>query len=396
MQRTLILGSVLLAMGAMGVTRFLGIEQRLTELDRLRREVPESARAIQADLAQLETELADMRAGLERARREGSVDRETLDATARRIEDLSAQLVDSRQALDLKETRLTQAVEAHSQRLSELETSVVSRWDGLAETVQAAARLAERTSQELVSLDADLRGTDEEVRWREMVGPTVQLAGDTTVGSGVLLASRAEPGRPGAYETLLITAWHVVRDIRADALVEDPPIPVAIYLEDGSVRHELGRVLAHDVPLDIALLRLECDQPVPFGAALPTRTQLDALRIFHPIYAVGCPLGNDPIPTRGEIADLQHQVDGNRYWMISAPTYIGNSGGGIFDGHAHLLLGIFSKIYTHGSLHPTVVPHMGLVTPMPLVYDWLETNGYAELIPGERGMTLSLAEPLRR
>jgi hypothetical protein len=67
--------------------------------------------------------------------------------------------------------------------------------------------------------------------------------------------------------------------------------------------------------------------------------------------------------------------------MINAPTYIGNSGGGIFDSRTHELLGIFSKIYTHGSLRPTIVPHMGLVTPMTRVYDWMERVGYGDIVP---------------
>ena len=69
--------------------------------------------------------------------------------------------------------------------------------------------------------------------------------------------------------------------------------------------------------------------------------------------------------------------------MINAPTYIGNSGGGIFDANTHELLGIFSKIYTHGSMRTAIVPHMGLATPMPTIYAWLEKVGYGQLIPEE-------------
>jgi hypothetical protein len=68
--------------------------------------------------------------------------------------------------------------------------------------------------------------------------------------------------------------------------------------------------------------------------------------------------------------------------MISAPTYIGNSGGGIFDAESHELLGIFSKIYTHGSVRATIVPHMGLVTPLEKIYDWFETTEYGYLAQG--------------
>jgi len=57
--------------------------------------------------------------------------------------------------------------------------------------------------------------------------------------------------------------------------------------------------------------------------------------------------------------------------MINAPTYFGNSGGGIYLGDTHQLIGVFSKIYTHGKGAPVVVPHMGLCTPMESIYEWL-------------------------
>jgi hypothetical protein len=139
----------------------------------------------------------------------------------------------------------------------------------------------------------------------------------------------------------------------------------------------------HDPKLDAALLEITTPSALRFGAILATRTHLEETVIFDKVVAVGCPLGNDPIPTRGEIATCKHEVDGEGYWMINAPTYIGNSGGGIFDSETHELMGIFSKIYTHGSLRPTIVPHMGLVTPMNKVYDWLATVGYSQLIPDE-------------
>ena len=75
------------------------------------------------------------------------------------------------------------------------------------------------------------------------------------------------------------------------------------------------------------------------------------MQVFEDVYAVGCPLGNDPIPTHGKLSDTSHMVDGTKHWMVSAPTYIGNSGGGIFHAESEELVGIFSKLYTHGSLH---------------------------------------------
>ena len=54
------------------------------------------------------------------------------------------------------------------------------------------------------------------------------------------------------------------------------------------------------------------------------------------------------------------------------------------------MLGVFSKIYTHGGLRPLVVPHMGLVTPLTPVYDWLDTCDEVEVIEGPDGVQLRL------
>jgi S1-C subfamily serine protease len=213
--------------------------------------------------------------------------------------------------------------------------------------------------------------------WHKLMGPAVQLSGGGTVGSAVLLPSeRSDDG----WRTQLLTAWHVVRDIRL-GLGDDALIPVTIYHEDGSTRVEEARLLCRDASIDIALLELSSTKSRLPGVQLATRASLAKVQVFEDVYAVGCPLGNDPIPTHGKLSDTRHMVEGTRHWMVSAPTYIGNSGGGIFHADTEELVGIFSKLYTHGSLRPTVVPHMGLAIPLTEVYDWLEGEGYAALVP---------------
>ena len=222
-----------------------------------------------------------------------------------------------------------------------------------------------------------------------MVGPTVQLAGDSTVGSGVLLPSRPDATGEG-YETLLLTAWHVVRDIRADAIVEDAPIPVFVRDADG-VKHRMkAQLLDHNAALDAAILIIESELSLSAGALLPTRSRLRAARVFDPIVAVGCPLGNDPIPTKGQLTDLHHRIGGEDFWMLSAPTYIGNSGGGLYAQNSHELVGIFSKIYTHGAIRPTVIPHMGLATPLEAFYDWLDAGDVAQVLEVHDAATIVL------
>ena len=288
------------------------------------------------------------------------------------------------QASTLEELEETQASFAPGieKELEERDARLQKRYEALTVLAEDARRAASASEQRVSELDRTLSTQpDLETMWRDLVGPVVQLAGETSVGSGVLLRSEALP--EGGFRTRILTAWHVVRDIQGDPPDLALPVPVQIYRENGGTRHEEAKLLVHDPKLDAALLELVTPDALEFGAVLAPRARLEGTRIFDPIVAVGCPLGNDPIPTRGEVATCQHEVDGERYWMINAPTYIGNSGGGIFDSRTHELLGIFSKIYTHGSLRPTIVPHMGLVTPLTRVYDWLATVGYGELVPSE-------------
>lgn len=376
MQRTLIVVALALALGTMGVTRALDVETRLSRLDENRVLVQSRSRGLQAEMGRLEEQIGELRGVLDEMG--NAMEVEVLEAKLDQIElelgQAQASLSEhsaSLQSLARQQEEL--GVDSLDARINRIEAGVNDRWHGLSEVISATSSLAERTREELGELNANLDPNADE-RWDALLGPTVQLAGESTVGSGVLLQS--EPAADGSgFETLLITAWHVVRDILADAGDEHAPVPVTIYHADQEAQFEKAYVARKNVGLDIAILVIRTSEHIDNGARLATHERLADAHVFQSIYAVGCPLGNDPIPTHGEIADTEHEVDASTYWMISAPTYIGNSGGGIFDARTHELLGIFSKIYTHGSLRPTVVPHMGLVTPLDQVYAWLEADG---------------------
>lgn len=372
----------LLAATAVVSQRLGGLKERLDQV--------ETARALQS--ADVNEHIRGVRDELSGIRRELGTAIEGLGNTV----ELSARVQTAEEHLG----SIGAAIEAHSSSLLELEETQASfvpglekelrerderlqkRYEALMELAESARRTANDSQVRLAELDRTISAPpDLPGMWRELVGPVVQLSGETSVGSGVLLTSTARAD--GDYHTYLVTAWHVVRDIQGDPPDLELPVPVQIYREDGTTRQEKARLLVHDPKLDAALLELVTPDALENGARLAPRSRLAQARIFDPVVAVGCPLGNDPIPTRGEIATCQHEVDGEHYWMINAPTYIGNSGGGIFDSKTHELLGIFSKIYTHGSLRPTIVPHMGLVTPLDRFYDWLAQAGYGELVPSE-------------
>ncbi len=382
LERFLALGAIG-AVAGLGAVRLDDVSRRLTEADALARREPASLSLLREDVAAVRAEIERARTDIRTARATGERGEAAANDLASRLEQAEASLAQLDGTLDSHTTQIgtlssrgadVGAIEA---RFDQLDVEVATSLEGVRTAAATAAEIADANRRRLEDLGAQLeKRRDLESMWRRLVGPVVQLAGDTSVGSGVLLESQpAGPG--GEFVTYLLTAWHVVRDIQGNLDRRNEPVPVTVYELDGTTRDESALLLEYDPDLDAAILQLRTTRRMPHGARLAKRGRIDDVRIFQDIYAVGCPLGNDPIPTPGEVSSTAHRVDGESYWMINAPTFIGNSGGGIFDADSFELIGLFSKIYNYGSLRPTIVPHMGLATPMDRVYDWLDAVGYS-------------------
>ncbi len=238
-----------------------------------------------------------------------------------------------------------------------------------------------------------------------MLYPIIQLKGNKTVGSGVVIYSKTlSKGEKNEREvqTFAVTAYHVVKEI----LGEDFPLGV---LDDVNVlENKTGQkmkvstavVEAFDAEKDLALLRLRLDKPFPYVARALNPSTEDQLDLFTKVYAVGCPLGNKPLPTYGEISSKTKEVGDQVFWMLTAPTFFGNSGGGIFLASDGSLVGISSMIYTYtyGSNRSMVVPHMGLFVPIKTVKEWLREEGFGHLLsemgapPAPQGIEIDISK----
>ncbi|HEX7896309.1 MAG TPA: serine protease [Planctomycetota bacterium] len=203
---------------------------------------------------------------------------------------------------------------------------------------------------------------------RDILGPSLQVNARGGVGGGTILSS-AE-GR-----TWAVTAWHVVQKaVREDGR---DPVEVKLYDAGGAPAETVDAdLVVWDEAKDLALLRLR-DGRKSRPARLASRQTLRTVQVFTPLYAVGCPLGHDPLPTRGEVATLNKDVAGQRFWMMNAPTIYGNSGGGVFHADTNELIGVSVMICTYDGAVSTPVPHLGILAPLAAVYDWLDAQGYA-------------------
>lgn len=207
---------------------------------------------------------------------------------------------------------------------------------------------------------------------RDILQPSVQVNARGGVGSGVILHSR-----PG--ETYVVTAHHVIqkaaREIEGREVFD--PVDVRFYGTDGNEEESrIGEIVLQDRRQDLALLRIPSAGLLPPMARLASRERIRQLRIFTPVYAVGCPLGHAPLPSPGEISALRKEVDGAQFWMMSAPTIFGNSGGGIFHRETRELVGISAMICTYDGEGSTPIPHLGIMVPLDILYDWLDRNFY--------------------
>jgi S1-C subfamily serine protease len=320
------------------------------EIEQLRQHVLEQT---EARMQALEAQLQSATAGSERAK-----------AIAEELQRAKNDAASFRTQVSSDFERTKQLVDAY---ISEVRAKGEDAAMRLSKTQEAIATLASQLYRDPIELT------------RTMLLPTVQLNGDDTVGSGTVVFSGENP-QTNAVETYVLTSHHVVRNILADtpkAALQG--FDVTLYLP-GERLVVKGNMVANQPKIDAALVKLVTDRRMPYVANVLPRAETAQVKVWDPVCAVGCPLGNDPVPSHGEVSSLRNELNGANYWMVNAPTYFGNSGGGIYRADTRQLIGVFSKIYTHGKGTPVVVPHMGLCTPIDLVYEWLASEKLEHLL----------------
>ncbi len=283
-----------------------------------------------------------------------------------RLGEVGRELIDVRSLEEEARRRLLSEIES---RTGSQAREVRTQLEDLEGRLGKLRDAAEEHARLLAAAQAD---EDVEVRYRELMSPTVRVNARHEVGSGTILWSRAVGERA---RTFILTAWHIVQDNASGG--EEVPLEVDFYAGGALVRTELGRIVARQQGLDLALVEVKGYHVYEQQARLPTREALALLPVFSRVYAIGCPLGYSPLPSSGELTSKEKALDGNSYWMINAPTIFGNSGGGIYHADSRTMIGVLSRISAYKNMIDVAVPHMGLVTPMNQVYDWLDKTRYA-------------------
>lgn len=255
----------------------------------------------------------------------------------------------------------------------------------------------------VTSVSAEL--TIEEMH-HKMLYPVVRVNGD---GSGTVISSKekracnednticiknTDVSGSGKFETHILTNHHVIEknityeEVWSNKEGEDVKVEKlsVVYVEIfqyknlsdsiGTLRIKAD-IIAYHEGRDLAILKLQSESQVRYVAELIGREE--PLYVFSDTMAVGCSLGVDPIPTRGQLTLKNILISGTPYpfYMSQSQIIYGNSGGAMFDMEGHLI-GVPSRVPALG-WGGGPVPHMGLFIPMSVVYDWLDEEGLQKL-----------------
>lgn len=225
--------------------------------------------------------------------------------------------------------------------------------------------------------------------------PMVMVRTNKASGSGTVI--RCLPRADGTYKSYILTNHHVIADCISVKDVYEPGLgkeikkefrdTVTVEFYDYTRLSDLeGRkavdadILAYHTGRDIALLRLRASKKTEYVAAMLPPERLKDIYIFSPVYAVGCALGHKSVVTSGHIAsmgDADDEIDHHSYWLSTAATVFGNSGGAVFLQDALEFIGIPSRIAVSIiGFGVSVTNHMGWFIPLPEIYRWLDDECY--------------------
>lgn len=325
----------------------------------------------ESDLAALRAQEARTQAAAlasaDAARREAQARADELESEIARLRDSQRQtdelLSATSQTATLKIGAARQEIEARTQTVEERLASLESKY-------QDNSRMADVVRRELEGF-RQTKEVDLDHLFRWVMNPSAQVSAKDAVGGGVVL--HCAPGAGRKFDVHILTAYHVIQKSIPKPGETTDPIEVKLYKPDASLDGTyVADIVGFTEKRDIALLRVTTDHEFKTLAKLASRDALGRIGVFTPIYAIGCPLGHDPMPTMGDVSTVHKLVNGERFWMVNAPTIFGNSGGGVYLRSTHELVGLSAMICTYDNFVSTPVPHLSIMVPLDAVYNWLD------------------------
>lgn len=241
-------------------------------------------------------------------------------------------------------------------------------------------------------------------RHENMLYPTVRVRTDKAGGSGTVIYSEPVPegSKHEGYETYVLTNCHVINDnirvekkwstllkrevktdVLADCTVELFDFEYGSW-ESGHSAYK-AEIMCYDKDMDLALLRLRTTKRFEYVASMfPKDEHKKRLRMFMEVYAVGCGMGHPPLASQGNLTGFTDIIDNYPYWLSTAPTIYGNSGGSLYLAGSYEFIGIPSRIAVNiAGFAADAITHLSYFIPIISVYKFLEEQIFTFLYDGK-------------
>lgn len=207
-------------------------------------------------------------------------------------------------------------------------------------------------------------------------------------GSGTIIFSA--PNSRGGYSTYVLTNEHVVDN---NITIEKRWHPV---LKRNVEKEILGTVEVHffnyrweqravgmsavdadiaawDKEEDLALLKLRSDAVAPAAARLYPKDKESGLKIGEHTLAIGAALGEAPVLTVGRLSQFGREIENREFWLQTAPTIFGNSGGAVFLEDTEEFIGVPARIpVLLMGFGADAITHLSYMIPITRVYKFLD------------------------
>lgn len=138
-------------------------------------------------------------------------------------------------------------------------------------------------------------------------------------------------------------------------------------------------IVAYDVEGDLALLKLRSKGVHATPAELFPLGEEKSLRVGMPVICVGAGLGEPPVQTEGVLSQFGQEIDRREFWLSTAPSIFGNSGGALFlaDGEKYQFIGVPARIAVSMlGWSADAITHLSYAIPITRVYGFLEEQRF--------------------
>ena len=225
----------------------------------------------------------------------------------------------------------------------------------------------------------------------QILKPVVRIRTNKGRGSGTVIKS-SEGG------TYLLTNYHVIescleyKDVWDELLRRNvkKEFTSAVELDFSKINHHgavkglitsVADIILSNKQHDLALLKVRDEETFPSAMLYPEESAAK-VPMLASLACCGAAMGEKPIVTYGNLNGIQIEIDNYEYYLSSAPSIFGNSGGAVFTPYEDhwAYFGIPSRITVAIlGFAADAITHMGYFIPITRIYQWLRDNCYEYL-----------------